>query len=397
MTERAHIPETIAEVTPHWLNEALADDPAFGGAEVVGVDHQQLGEGEGFLGDIFRLKLTYKNGAGAAPKSLVVKLPKKVNRPVGELLGAYERESMFFETIAHSVAVRTPHCYFGAFDRDRGSEKQQEILEFADKLPAFMTRATGAIGLWIAARKRRRYILLIEDIAQARSGDQVAGAGPDLCRKILRCIAQNHARFWQNDHLAEHFWLLPQDIDARMRHQTFLNARPAFRSAFQDLLDEGMDRYIAWLEPNGLETMRALMASAPQTLVHSDLRLDNVLFDQSRNDDVVLLDWQLVRRGPAAYDVAYFLSGALRSAEPADVVQDLLADYHTALAGAGVAHYAYDQFLRDYGRAMLLVLQTLTTIDQVDMGDDRGLELQKTWMRRLLARLKDIDLDEVLN
>lgn len=397
MTEKAHIPESIAEVTPHWLNDALSNEPVFAGAQVVGVDHQQLGEGEGFLGDIFRLKLTYKNAGGTAPPSLVVKLPKKVNRPVGELLGAYERESMFFETIADRVAVRTPHCYFGAFDRDRGSEKQQEILAFADKLPSFMTKAAGAVGLWIAARKRRRYILLIEDIAQARGGDQVAGAGADVCRRVLECIAQNHARFWQNDHLAAHFWLLPQDIDARMRHQTFMNARSAFQSAFQDLLDEGMDRYVAWLEPHGVETMRALMASAPQTLVHSDLRLDNILFDQSRNDDMVLLDWQLVRRGPAVYDVAYFLSGALRSAEPSDVVDGLLADYHAALIKAGVANYDFDRFRRDYKRAMLLVLQTLTTIDQVDMGDERGLELQKTWMRRLLARLKHIDLDKVLH
>lgn len=396
MTEKIFIPEAIQDVTPQWLNESLAGQPAFEGSEIVDFQPKQLGEGEGFLGDIFRLSLTYKETGSQPPTSLVVKIPKKANRPLGELLGAYERESMFFETIVDDVPARTPQCYYGAFDRDRGSENQQPILAFADGLPTFLAKLVGGVGLWIATRKRRRYILVIEDIAKARGGDQVAGASVDTCRDILRAIAKTHAAFWQRSGLADHFWLLPQNIDTRMRHQMFLKARPAFKKAFGDLLDEGMDAYVKWLEPRGVAVMQALMASAPETLVHSDLRLDNILFDQERDDEIVVIDWQLVRRGAAAYDVAYLLSGALKSAEHPSVVEELLVEYHRALSDAGVSDYDFDRFKRDYQRGLLLCLQTLTTIDQVDMGDDRGLELQKTWMRRLLARLRDVDLDTVL-
>ncbi len=396
MAEREFIPESIDEVTPAWLTGVLQDKPDFAGTEIVEVSQQQLGEGEGFLGDIFRLNLTYRD-PGSAPASLVVKIPKKENRPVGELLGAYERESMFFETLGADVPIRIPQCYFGAFDRDRGSEKQQEILAFADKLPTFLTKSVGTVGMWIASRKRRRYILVIEDIAQARSGDQVSGASAEACRTILQTVARTHAAYWQSQNLGGHFWLLPQNIDARMRYQTFLKSRPAFRALFPEILGAGLERYVDWLDPNGANLMTLLTETAPETLIHCDLRLDNILFDEARANDVVLLDWQLVRRGVAAYDVAYFLSGALRAAEKGSVVDDLLADYHRALCDAGITDYPLADFRRDYHRALLLVLQTLTSIDQMEMGDDRGIELMISWMRRLLARLRDVNLETVLD
>jgi len=391
------IPETIDEITPIWLNTVLKTDARFDETEIDSFTRDQLGDGEGFLGDIFRLNLSYSKANEAAPQSLVVKIPKRANRSIGELLGAYERESMFFETLSNDIPARIPQLYYGAFDRDRGSEKQQEILAFADGLPKFLSNAFAGFGKWIAARKNRRYILLLEDIDQARGGDQVAGANADLCKKVLGEIAKTHAAFWRKEGLENHFWLLPQNIDRRMRHQMFLGAREPFAAGFGDLLSEGMDEYIAWLEPRGVALMEKLTNSAPETLIHCDLRLDNIMFAGDEADpNVVVIDWQLVRRGSAAYDVAYFLSGAIKSDTDKDTIDDLLAHYHQSLVDAGVSGYSRENLELDYQRALLLVLQTLTTIDQVDMGDGRGLELQKTWMRRLLARLRHVDLKRVL-
>ena len=151
-----------------------------------------------------------------------------------------------------------------------------------------------------------------------------------------------------------------------------------------------------WLEKAGANLATTLYRDSPETLVHSDLRLDNVLMDGGANDDVVLLDWQLVRRGAAAYDVAYFLSSGLKVAEGPEVVDGLLESYHQALCDAGVDGYSFETFRRDYQRAVLVVLQTLTSIDQVDLGEDRGVELMHSWMRRLLARLQGIDPDRIM-
>ena len=122
----AVIPEIPEEVTPQWLTQSLSAYGVLDAGEVVGFDREQLGEGKGFLGDLFRLSLKF-NGDDA-PQSLIVKMPKLANRIMGELMGAYEREILFYQHLAPMLPVRTPRVYFSAFDWDADSEKQQEIL-----------------------------------------------------------------------------------------------------------------------------------------------------------------------------------------------------------------------------------------------------------------------------
>ena len=134
---------------------------------------------------------------------------------------------------------------------------------------------------------------------------------------------------------------------------------------------------------------------APETLVHGDLRLDNLVF---RNDEPVFFDWQAIRRGPAAYDVAWFLSGASDDLTPGDEAE-LLRAYHAALGEHGVSGYPFEAFERHYHMGLLTTVQTLglLTILDVGEGEDRGAEMARAWVRRLRARLATIDLDRVLD
>ena len=128
------------------------------------------------------------------------------------------------------------------------------------------------------------------------------------------------------------------------------------------------------------------------TLLHCDLRLDNVAF---RNGKPIVFDWQLVRSGPAAYDVAYFLSGA--SPELTTEEEDaLLRHYLETLETLGIREYSFDALKRDYHLGLLTTMQTLAATDQMDMGDGRGIALMQAWFARLKARLSNIKLDELL-
>lgn len=399
---KAFIPEHLDQLTPEWLTSVLCERGFLDEGRVTSVSREILGDGEGFLGVIARMTLVYDRAAPNAPRTLVAKLPQAANRAMGEMMGAYERENLFYEELAPHVPLRTPLLYYSAFDRDRGSEQQSKIMAFVDRIPVGLAQTTIGVGKWIAGRKKRRYILLMEDLAAARLGDQVAGGSPGDCERLLAAVAPAHAAFWGGDALQDQFWVVPQSIDLRMRYGMFRQARERFTERYAALIEAGLGRVIDWMSDHGLELTRKLFIGSPETILHCDLRLDNVFFEDgpsdhtSRSGGVIVFDWQLVRRGPAAYDVAYFLSGALAPEIDAVTERELLRGYHERLLAGGVKDYDFASLESDYGRGLLAVLQTMTTIGDVDMGDGRGVELADLWIERLAGRVCGLDLDALL-
>ena len=369
------VPESPEELTPEYLSEVL-------GTTIEAVVQTELGDGKGFMGDILRLDLS--STAPGAPASIVAKLPKKANRPFGEMIGIYEREILFYRDLADAIPARTPGIIYSFFDPDPASEKQKQVMGVLDRLPQFLAGALTTVGKWQAGRRNRRYIVLMEDLGHLEIGDQLAGTTPERCQLVLEEIAATHRSLWDAN-LDDYFWLMPIDIDAKLRHGMFRKSLPIFKKRIGDRLD----RELAWLDRNGTQLARTFAADAPATLLHNDLRLDNICFDATDGGThCVFIDWQLVRSGPAVSDIAYFLGGALVEDTPAADVDDLLHAYHRALDRSD---YTFEQLQRDYRRALFLNLATLTTIDQVDVGADRGADLMDRWIARLITRLDGID------
>ena len=376
--KRAYLPETPEELTADWLSGVL-------GGTVDAVDRHVLGDGQGFMGDVLRLDV--KSADPNVPKALVAKLPKKANRVFGEMLGVYEREIMFFREFGANLPVRAPKLFFSEFDRDKGSEKQGEILRSLDRAPLFLSGLISALGAPIAGAKKRRYMLLIEFFGDMQPGDQLAGLNVSACRQVLRSIAPLHQKFWRDESLESHFWLLELDIDARIRQGMFNKHVDAYAAH----MGPQVAPHLGWLRSHGEDLLHRLVADAPQTLLHCDLRLDNVVFD---GDQCAFIDFQLVRRGPAAYDVAYFVSSALHADASEADVDALLADYHEAL---GVADYSFEAFKRDYQRALLVVLGSLASADDVELGNERGRTMMDAWLKRLVARAADVPFADLLD
>lgn len=389
------IPERTEDLTAEWLTGVLREGghlPA--GGAVMAVEREVLGEGEGFMGDIVRLRLSYEGGEG--PASVVAKMPRLENRAFGELVGVYERESCFYEELTGHVPVEVPRVYYSDFDRNAVSDRQKRAMSLANRIPQrLMPRATK-VALWSAGRRKRRYLLLLEDLGDAQSGDQLAGTDVERCAEVLRWSARFHAALWESPELENRYWLVPLAGDSRVRQSLFLEMRGEFRERHPDLFsDEEAERLIDWVSEHGVETIERMQGEAPETLVHGDLRLDNLVF---RDGEPVFFDWQAIRRGPAAYDVAWFLSGASEDLTPADE-QELLRTYHAALEEHGVRGYPFEAFARHYQLGLLTTVQTLglLTILDIGVGENRGAEMARAWVRRLRARLQTIDLDRVLD
>ena len=371
------LPEVPEQLTAEWLSAAL-------GWPIRAVEREVLGRGQGFLGDVVRLHL--RSDSDDAPASVIAKIPKKANRATGEMLGVYEREILFFRDLAPRVPARTPRIYFSHFDRDAGSEKQKPILAFLDHMPGFLLPLIAAMGAKVAAGKSRKYLLIMEDLRELEPGDQLAGASVEQCARVLAHIADTHRSFWNDTRLADAFWLLPMDVDARMRHRMFNATLPAFRAAATPELRPCLD----WLEQHAATLMSAFAREAPPTLVHGDLRLDNVCLDAER---CAYLDWQMTRVGPAAYDVAYFLGGAMAAETSADTERELVRAYHRAL---DVADYPFERFWRDYQRALVLSVTALSPTEDVRIDPGRGQEMMRRWLERLGARLRHVEIDALL-
>ena len=373
---KGDLPETPEELTADWLSKVL-------NKPIDSVTQTVLGEGIGFMGDVLLLQTQTPEGGG---EKIVAKLPKKANRVMGELLGVYEREIMFFQEFGDRVPLRIPKVYYSEFDRDKGSEKQGEILAQVDRLPLFMSKAISYLGNVIAASKKRRYMLLIEYLQDMEPGDQLVGIGVDRCKQVLCEVAALHAQYWNSADVQRHFWLLDLDLDAKLRHGLFTQHVDSFARTGP----AGLHAALKWLRPNGVALTRQFVARAPKTLLHCDLRLDNVMFDGER---CAFIDWQLVRTGPAAFDVAYFISSALHVNASSQDVLSILTSYHDTL---GISDYPFDQFYLDYQRGLMMVVSNLSSVEEVQLGDGRGQTMMNGWFERLAARVQDVNLETLL-
>lgn len=387
------IPTRLDEITPAWLTGVLRAGGVLREAEVSGVETELLGEGEGFVGCIARLSLQFEPPEPGAPATLIAKLPTSVpaNRAAGEMLGLYEREILFYRELAPRVAIRTPRLYHAEMDPNPAAERSPEFLDFLERLPRWLLALLMPLFELLARLRRRRYLMLIEDLAPARLGDQVAGCDPATAASALRALARVHADLWNSSELRGRFWLLGYGTVPRLWHRAFRKGRRTFSQRHLPKMAASVSGKLDWLEHHGIELSRAFQDGAPETLLHTDYRLDNLFFGAGEAAGVCAIDWQGTARGPGVLDAAYFLAGSLAPELPEATIHELLAAYHAELVARGVEGYGLEVCRRDYERALLMILYRFVTIDSIDLGEERGAELLDAWMRRLDARLAAVD------
>ncbi|MEX2372439.1 MAG: phosphotransferase, partial [Dehalococcoidia bacterium] len=298
------IPSRLTDLEASWLTDALRACDAIGeSCRVESIDVKQLGEGEGFLGELGRVRITYAP-AGAGPESVIAKFPSPIpeNRALGMVFASYEKEILVYSELAPHFTVKIPRCYFGAYDAPKRSEAiVQRIL---DRLPDIVTIKLLGSLMQQAGKSQRRFGLLIEDLDGARVGDQVRGCSPQDAEVALRTLARMHAAFWESP-LLDRPWLTPADDAVAVQHAIYRRAWPAFEARFHDQLTPEMRQMAAWNDANGPALIRRLSRS-PRTLLHGDYRADNLMFHDGAEEPVTVIDFQAVMTGNPMIDVAYF-------------------------------------------------------------------------------------------
>jgi hypothetical protein len=349
------------QVTPAWLTTVLRQAGTLGGANVVAFDSQGVGTGQ--MADSFRLSLRYDADDRRSPTSLVGKFTAAddTSRATGIAMRTSEVEVRFYQEVASTVGVRTPHCYH------------------ADVDPA-----------------TAQFVLILEDMAPARPGDQVAGCSVDEAALALTELAALHAPRWGDPRLDEMEWLNRRTTESNDFGATLLPV----------LFDGFAARYGGVLEESVLDVGRRLMSGIgaylhhqprPWTVQHADYRLDNLLFGTADGGPpLAVVDWQTVTLGPGVADVSYFLGAGPSVDDRRQNEECLVREYHAALVARGVTDYSFDDCFTDYRRyayaGYLMAVGASMMVERTRRGDEMFLAMA----RRHAAQITDLRSHELI-
>jgi hypothetical protein len=347
-----------AGLSPLWLTEALRRAGVLDNAKVTHVEATPVGTGQ--LASSLRLELFYDRPT-ISPLTVVAKLPSgdAGSREIARTLRSYEIEVRFYQELAPTLPVRTPACYAAELEADSG-----------------------------------RFALLLEDMAPARQGDQLAGCTVEEAGRALDELVGLHAPRWGDPTLADLEWLNRQGDGAFV-----LEMLPALWSGFRQRFAErlGADVHEAGdaLFPH-LE--RYLDDVGPSTVVHRDFRLDNLLFRNGPSGPpVTVVDWQTCALGPALTDVAYFLGAGLLTDVRREHEADLVRRYHAGLAEAGVRDYdaetCWSAYRHGTWAGLITAVSAAMLVEQTERGDAMFLAMAQRHARHAL----DLDAPALLS
>jgi aminoglycoside/choline kinase family phosphotransferase len=355
------IPATINDVTPAWLGEVL-------GLEVTGISVEQIGQGVGLMGDIYRVALqtsqeetSKEETPGTTLTSVVVKLPSSFedNRTQGVSLGMFEAEVKFYSELAEQASVGMPRVYHA------------EIIEGTPE-----------------------FVILMEDLSHLESVAQNDGMSFDQALAAVRVLASIHAVWWNKVQVESLEWI-PSMVGPRIEYvdQLLTQIYPVFAEGFGKNLPKGGLELYEQFAGNYLKINTAISDRSPWTLAHQDYRVENLLFGEPGSGKAVVLDWQGIGRGPGAYDLAYLLGGSMTVDARRQHEVELVHAYHDELVANGISDFSYDQAFNDYGHAHLMggLAVAMFTAGTLDLSNDRGKQLVASMAERHVTAALDHD------
>lgn len=321
-----------------WMTEALEAAGVARGARVTDVTLDGF-IGTGQTGRNARLALTWDDADGR-PASVVGKFPSAdpSARAAAFENGTYLNEWEFYNDLAHTLDVRIPACHVARYDAEAPD-----------------------------------FVLIMEDLAGSRQGDQFTGLTVDEAALAVEQAVGLHAPRWGDPTLASFAAHRPKDDEAALHLGTIYQM---MIEPFLERLGPGLDAdvidLIHRLGPKAVTWARG--TDTPRTVVHLDFRPDNFMFATTPDaPPLVVVDWQTVSpQGSAMWDLAYVIGGSFQPAARAEVERPLLDEYRARLDKAGVT-YGADTLWTDYRLGTLwgVVMSVIATVlaAQTERGD----------------------------
>jgi len=350
--------EKYEEFTPEIANATIGhlySEP------VVTTQVRTLGEGVGLMSSIARAVLTFNSGK---QQPVIVKcIARTDNSALSKGLNFYKNEVNFYLHLAEQTPIPIPRALYAAVD------------------PA-----------------TQDFLLVLEDLGDAATGDQLVGCTRDQLDVAFRRAAELHGTFWGR---ATEFDFLHYQIDMR----TILFRRDAI---FRPGVAPCMSNFTEHFTGNRADVVRKIAdqyidlflnaLGGEPTIVHGDYRTDNMFWvEKDGKPDIIAFDWQNTMGGNGTHDIAYFCS---QSADPqlhGEAQMAALRLYHDTLLDHGVSNFSFDECLERYRHNLLVTMITPIAIcGTLDQGNARGVELGRTILGRSFSALESMDCAALL-
>ena len=339
---RRRFPRRIEDLTPGGLSALI-------GGSVAAITPLDATAGTSSRA---RLALT---GDGV-PESVFVKMSAGSAgiRMLGELAGLGETEARFYRELAPQLRRGLPRCHGSAFDPLTG-----------------------------------RYLVVLEDMAlsDCRFPDTLHPLPTDQLAQVVGVLAHLHATFWARlpekpGGTGRFGWLLSPSSDPANLLTPSVMKMSAKRLSASATIPVESGRYL-W---ENFGRVTAVVDSGPHTVLHGDSHPGNTYIRDGRAG---LLDWQVVRRGHPARDLAYAIVLGTPVADRHAVERELLDSYRRALAAEGGPEFGRDELWTRYRQAVVHpYLSALTTAGLGGLQDD-GIAMEG--LRRAVTALDELE------
>jgi Ecdysteroid kinase-like family len=343
----ATFPTSPAALTTEWLAGAL-------GTPVSGFDVEPIGLGVGLVCDLVRVRVHHD---GAPASSYIAKFPStsEENRFVALVLNMYGRETRFYRELATDTPLGAPRCH--------------------------------AVELDVEANE---FVLLLEDLADARVVDQILGLGRADAELAIDQLATMHASWWNHPGLES----VPRLCDSPYPEAVgaaFVGAWGPVQEICEGLVTPTV-RALGDRFGELIPVLMSRLSEPPWTLSHGDYRLDNMFFSDDPARPLVLVDWQLYDRSRGPRDLSYLLSQSMEPELRAASERALVERYVSGLVANGVVGYDAEQAWSDYRLATLFdLVYPVIAGGGLTLVNERAVELIRVLFARFVAAFEHLD------
>jgi len=371
MARLAKIPTTLEEITVDVIRTTLQDQGAWA-QHITGIELPNETAFQGAMSTVVKIALQYDNNEliTKGPSHIVAKmLPTNSHFAAMRVTGsnvllAYRKEAEFCRMLLNR----------------QKTAPQQEDDEFIASFPKIYFVQVGNEESAAEVAPDAPFFIVMQYISGAKQ--QVQGLTMDESRAALKSVANLHAKFWHMNNAEERakiiatmksdygypvqfefakYWLVAllgvahhnenksTDADDKTVHATvFENLKtswPSFAKVMTNFnydkfpemanykLKSNVEKLAKFMEGDAAlvktmigEAMQRICGKGHyQTLLHSDFRTENVVFEGEHS--AKLIDLQCLNFGNVGFDLAHFLATSLPAQQRREQEKQLLQEY----------------------------------------------------------------------